>query len=143
MGIDSVDVITGAYPNYPDLNGGAHYYAFSPEMSNYQEAFANIVLPDKVKLIPDTGGRTDYTRNGYISLGIHGNSAGIDLGIRKTTTTNWHPCYFDMKAKQDDPDKKAGFYSYPDYEAPADAYKPTLVVLIGFATMIALVAFSF
>jgi len=125
MAIDSIVPIKGASPTYPETNKGAHYYAFSPTRTKYQEAFANIVLPDRFKNIPDTGTHTNYTRNGYISLGIKG-LYGVDLGLKKDTNYNWHPYSFDVKRKEDG--FSDSFKPYTTYAAPDNATNALITV---------------
>lgn len=115
----TVTIIKGT-SMFQELDVGAHYYAFSPVTANYQEAFANIKLPTGFKNTPTTGSPTNYTRNGYISLGIQGSVRGIDLGLCRDSNTTWHPYYYDIYG--------GTFKPYPAYAAPSNATNAIIVV---------------
>ena len=82
--IDDVVVIKGSAQFYQS-GAGAYYYAYSGQSTVYSEAFANIKLPTSMNY-------ANGTRHAFISLGIAGNGAAIDLGLINTGI-GWKPVY--------------------------------------------------
>ena len=112
--IDSVSVIKGS-ALFAESGAGAHYYAFSSQSTTYTEAFVNVKLPTRLKT--DTG---NGLRRAFISLGIHGNLRGVDLGL-KNDGDGWMPWYYD-------PTGNAGGGFVPSYVAPSTATNAVMTV---------------
>jgi hypothetical protein len=108
-------------PRFEEENHGAHYYAYSPEISTslYSEAFANIVLPTSLDNTPYGVPATYTKRNAYIALGISSPEGGVDLGITNTGS-GWKPVSYDVKSKV--------FTTYDNYIADSTATNALIVV---------------
>lgn len=109
--IDDVSVIKGS-AIFHETGVGAHYYAFGGRNTNYSEAFTNVKLPNRLNV---------GERNAYISLGIHGEQRGVDLGITNTGS-GWMPCYYDGHS--------GTFATYPGYVAPSSATSAIMTATI-------------
>lgn len=84
-----VEVIKGS-GDWAEVDGSAHYYAFSQFDRTYSKISATIPIPGpEHQILEDTDGK----RAAYISFGVKGNH-GIDFGLTKSIETdewsNWH-----------------------------------------------------
>lgn len=107
--IDSLSVIKGSVSFY-ETGVGAHYYAFGSKSTTYSEAFSNIKLPTSLNV---------GQRVAFISLGIHGDIRGVDLGL-KNVGDGWMPVYYDGYGDT--------FVEYPSYISPSTATNAVIVV---------------
>lgn len=116
--IDDVVVIKGSTPGWPEINVGAHYYAFSPFTTTHEEAYTRVKLPTSYN-------NASGTRIGYISLGVFGSQGnlGIDLGLRNAGS-GWHPYSYDVKG--------GNFIVYDTYTQPTA--KDAVIVVTPLST---------
>lgn len=113
--IDGLVVIKGT-AQFHETNHGAHYYAFSPKGATYNEAMANIKLPTSLNI---------GNRAAFISLGIHGDKRGVDLGL-VNRGNGWLPCMYDGYGYGDN--NYEPYVEYPGYVAPSTATNAVIAV---------------
>lgn len=97
-------------PLFTEPDKGAHYYAFSPNGTDYKSI-------DGFFELPTVFNNANNTRNAYISVGV-GNVYGIDFGIRNTGA-GWHPYYYEVNP--DDEKKVFVDFNSEEYTAGEEA----------------------
>jgi len=106
---DHLEVVKGN-SLFTEPDAGAHYYAFTAQSTTYTEAYTKVILPTRCNI---------GERHGYISLGIHGDLHGIDMGLMNDGE-GWWPVYNDVQS--------GVFATFPSYIAPNTAKSATIVV---------------
>lgn len=125
VGIRSIGDVESIKGNviYAETGHGAHYYAYSPQTTNYKTATGFFELPTSLNVEFDTEAPITH-RSAYISAGILGSTHGIDLGIRNTGG-RWHPYYYDgYREDPDDPsdDGKNVYKAFDEEESEQAGY---------------------